>query len=65
MSHVAGYKWISAAGEAAPRPDATPPSGILQIDEIWHFVDAKKQGLVVAGLRSCGTASPNLEIGWA
>ena len=50
VSHVAVYKWIRAAGEAAPRPDATPSSGIVQIDEMWHFVDGKKQGLAVAGL---------------
>ena len=42
VSHVAVYKWIRAAGEAAPRPDATPSSGIVQIDEMWHFVEGKK-----------------------
>jgi transposase len=42
VSHVAVYKWIRAAGEAAPRPDPTPSSGIVQIDEMWHFVEGKK-----------------------
>src|SRR5437764_15102304 len=41
-SHVAVYKWIRAAGEDAPVPSATPSSGIVQIDEMWHFVDGKK-----------------------
>ncbi len=48
VSHVAVYKWIRAAGEAAPRPDPTPSSGIVQIDEMWHFVEGKKQGLALA-----------------
>ena len=38
VSHVAVYKWIRAAGEAAPLHDATPSSGIVQIDEMWHIV---------------------------
>ena len=50
VSHVAIYNWIRAAGEAAPLPDATPSSGIVQLDEMWHFVEGKKQGLAVAGL---------------
>jgi hypothetical protein len=44
------YKWVRAAGEEAPTPSAAPSSGIVQIDEMWHFVDGKKQGLAVAGL---------------
>jgi hypothetical protein len=50
VSHVAVYRWVRAAGEEAPTPSAAPSSGIVQIDEMWHFVDGKKQGLVVAGL---------------
>ena len=65
VSHVAVYKWIRAAGEAAPAPSATPSSGIVQIDEMWRFVDGKKQGLALAGLRPCGTANPGLGAGWA
>ena len=42
VSHVAVYKWIRAAGEAAPLPEAAPSSGIVQIDEMWHFVNGKK-----------------------
>ena len=42
VSHVAVYKWVRAAGEDAPAPSATPSSGIVQIDEMWHFVDGKK-----------------------
>ena len=65
VSHVAVYKWVRAAGEGTPAPPATPSSGIVQIDEMWHFVDGKKQGLALAGLRSCGTANPGLGAGWA
>ena len=50
VSHVAVDKWIRAAGEAAPTPLATPEDNIVQIDEMWHFVDGKKQGLALEGL---------------
>ena len=42
VSHVAVYKWVRAAGETTPGPSAAPSSGIVQIDEMWHFVDGKK-----------------------
>src|SRR3982750_4920035 len=42
VSHVAVYKWIRAAGEDAPLPSAVPADNIVQIDEMWHFVDGKK-----------------------
>ena len=42
VSHVAVYKWVRAAGESTPAPSATPSSGIVQIDAMWHFVDGKK-----------------------
>ena len=42
VSHVAVYKWGRAAGETTPGPSAAPSSGIVQIDEMWHFVDGKK-----------------------
>jgi transposase-like protein len=41
VSHVAVYKRVRAAGEDAPAPSATPSSGIVQIDEMWHFVNGK------------------------
>src|SRR3712207_4029591 len=58
VSHVAVYKWVRAAGEGTPAPSATPSSGIVQIDEMGHFVDGKKQGLALAGLRPWGTGEP-------
>src|SRR4051794_26784670 len=42
VSHVAVHKWIRAAGEGTPAPSATPSDNIVQIDEMWHFVDGKK-----------------------
>src|SRR3954449_9906275 len=36
VSHVAVYKWVRAAGEAAPAPSTTPEDNIVQIDEMWH-----------------------------
>src|SRR3954454_7083196 len=42
VSHVAVYRWVRAAREEAAAPSAAPSSGIVQIDEMWHFVDGKK-----------------------
>ena len=58
VSHVAVYKWVRAAGEDTPAPSATPSDNIVQIDEMWHFVNGKKQASGLAGLRSCGTGEP-------
>jgi hypothetical protein len=41
VSHVTVYKWLHAAGEATPAPAAEPTSGIVQIGEMWHFVNGK------------------------
>jgi transposase len=58
VSHVAVYKWVRAAGEDAPAPSTTPEDNIVQIDEMWHFVDGKKtrwllSGFGVVGLWGC------------
>ena len=42
VSHVAVYKWVRAAGEDTPSPPAMPADNIVQIDEMWHFVNGKK-----------------------
>ena len=65
VSHVAVYKWVRAAGEGAPAPSVAPADNIVQIDETGRFVDGKKQGSALAGLRPCGTANPGLGAGWA
>jgi transposase len=42
VSHVAAYRWVRAAGEGTPAPSPAPSGGIVQVDEMWHFVDGKK-----------------------
>jgi transposase-like protein len=42
VSHVAVYKWVRAAGENTPAPSAAASDGVVQIDEMWHFVSGKK-----------------------
>ena len=42
VSPVAIYRWIGAASENVPTPVPTSTSGIVQIDEMWHFVNGKK-----------------------
>src|SRR3954467_12243961 len=65
VSHVAVYRWVRAAGEETPPPSVAPSDNIVQIDGMWHFVDGKKQGSALEGLRPCGTANPGLGVGWA
>ena len=57
VSHVAVYKWVRAAGEDTPVPLAAPSSGIVQIDEMWHFVGGKKTKWLLSGF---GVASIGL-----
>ena len=42
VSEVAVYKWIRAEAESIPEPSPKSSSGIVQIDEMWHFVNGKK-----------------------
>lgn len=42
VSEVAVYKWIRAEAENIAQPSAKSSSGIVQIDEMWHFVNGKK-----------------------
>src|SRR5690349_23239584 len=42
VSHVTVYRWLRAAGEAAPEPAGEPSSEVVQIDEMRHFVNGKK-----------------------
>ena len=42
VSHVAVYKWLRKEAEATLEPSAQPSAGIVQIDEMWHFVNGKK-----------------------
>lgn len=42
VSEVAVFKWIRAAAAALPEPAAPADVQIVQIDEMWHFVDGKK-----------------------
>src|SRR4051794_8598354 len=51
VSHVAVHEWVRAAGEAAPTPPTASSEGVVQIDEIWHFVNGKKQGSALIGFR--------------
>src|SRR5690348_3850935 len=56
VSHVAVYKWIKAAGEEAPAPSTTPEDNIVQIDEMWHFVNGKKTRWLLSGFGVVGIA---------
>src|SRR5918912_2606119 len=42
VSHGAVCKWVKAAGEAAPTPPAASSEGVVQIEEMRHFVNGKK-----------------------
>src|SRR3954470_5336315 len=42
VSDVTVYRWLRAAGAAAPEPAGEPSSEVVPIDEMWHFVNGKK-----------------------
>lgn len=42
VSNVAVYKWIKAEASRLPELNTQSAKGIIQIDELWHFVNGKK-----------------------
>lgn len=60
VSHVAVYKWIKAAGMALPEPEAPADVEIVQLDEMWHFINGKKtnDGSGAPSIRSSGEPWP-------
>ncbi len=42
VSHVSVYRWIRAEAEAMRDPEVPADVKIVQIDEMWHFVNGKK-----------------------
>ena len=60
VSEVAVFKWIRKEAKGLPEPAAE----VVQLDEIWHFVDGKKQMLGLESLRSA-RANPGLGSGSA
>ena len=44
VSHVAVYKWVKAAGEAAASSlSLDEDAEVVMIDEMWHYVGGKKR----------------------
>lgn len=48
VSNVAVLKWIRQEGSQLKDPVPHAESGIVMMDEMWHFVNGKKKSLVVA-----------------
>jgi transposase len=42
VSNVAVMKWIKKEAESLPEPSVSKDSTLLQVDEMWHFVNGKK-----------------------
>jgi len=42
VSEVSVYKWIKAFGSALPDPAVPADVEVVQLDEMWHFVNGKK-----------------------
>jgi transposase-like protein len=42
VSHVSIYRWIRKEAEAMELPEVSEGVEIVQIDEMWHFVNGKK-----------------------
>ena len=60
VSEVSVYKWIKAAASALPEPEVPADVEIVQLDEMWHFVDGKKTnaGCGEPSIRSSGEPWP-------
>ena len=63
VSNVAVLKWVRQEAAALLEPTTPATVEIVQLDEMWHFVDRKKQVLALAGVRSAPAASPGLGSG--
>ena len=48
VSTVAVLKWIRQEGSQIKDPVPQTESGVVMMDEMWHFVNGKKKSLVVA-----------------
>ncbi|MGH3804669.1 MAG: IS1/IS1595 family N-terminal zinc-binding domain-containing protein, partial [Pseudonocardiaceae bacterium] len=44
VSNVAVLKWVRQEAAALPEPTTPATVEIVQLDEMWHFVDGKKTG---------------------
>jgi len=60
VSEVAVYKWIKAAAATLPEPAVPADVEVVQLDEMWHFVNGKKTsaGSGVPSTRSTGELWP-------
>ena len=65
VSEVAVFKWIRKEAAALPEPTTPAAVEIVQLDEMWHFVDGKNQVLGLKSLRSARRANPGLGSGSA
>ena len=48
VSNVAVLKWVRKEAETIKEPSSKAKSGIVMIDEMWHFVNGKKQAMALA-----------------
>ena len=60
VSEVAVFKWIRKESAALPEPTTPADVEIVQLDEMWHFVDGKKTnaGSGRPSIRSTGEPWP-------
>ena len=50
VSNVAVLKWIRKEAKPLERPTVSSDLKLVQIDEMWHYVNGKKQNLGLEGL---------------
>jgi transposase len=62
VSAVSTYKWVRQAAEALPEPEVREEIREMELDELWHFLQAKKTsvGLGQPMIVTSGVVSP----GW-
>lgn len=63
VSEVADFKWIRKEAAALPEPVTPADVEIVQLDEMWHFVDGKKTNAGSGRLSIRSTGEPQIRQG--
>ncbi len=64
VSEVSVYKWIRKEATSLPEPEVPADVEVVELDEMWHFVNGKKTNTGSGGLsiRSKGEPWPGFSV---
>jgi len=60
VSRTTAYNWIRREAEGLPAPEVASSIQEIEFDEMWHFLQSKKQAVDYQSLESRYTANPCL-----